>query len=86
MTSVVEGLRLLFSYLSISNAMVCQQYRVNLEVDNKVSIQPLWKAYTTFPLRLVPVRVLMDASVLVITLRQRCANSTRLTAYVIPLI
>lgn len=38
MTSVVEGLRLLFSYMSISNAMVCQQYRVNLEVDNKVSI------------------------------------------------
>lgn len=37
MTSVVNGLRMLFSFLSISNAMVCQQYSVNLEVDNKVS-------------------------------------------------
>lgn len=39
MTPVVDGLCLLFSFLSISEAMMCQQYRVNLEVDNKVSQQ-----------------------------------------------
>lgn len=39
MASVVDGLRLLFSFLSISEAMMCQQYKRNLEVDNKVSIQ-----------------------------------------------
>lgn len=38
-SSVVNGLWLLFSFMSISEAMMCQQYRVNLEVDNKVSVQ-----------------------------------------------
>lgn len=38
-SSVVNGLWLLFSFTSISEAMMCQQYRVNLEVYNKVSIQ-----------------------------------------------
>lgn len=35
--SVVDGLRWVFAFLSISMAMVCQQYRANLEVDNKIS-------------------------------------------------
>nr|XP_019922925.2 ficolin-2 [Crassostrea gigas] len=39
MTSVVDGIRMVFLFLSISEAMMCQQYRANLEVDNKVYIQ-----------------------------------------------
>lgn len=37
----IGHLQLLFTVLSISEAMVCRQYRGNIEVDNSVTIQAL---------------------------------------------
>lgn len=39
MTPIVDRLQLLFTFISMSQAIKCQQYRANLEVDNKVSSQ-----------------------------------------------
>lgn len=39
MTPIVDRLQLLLTFISMSQAMECQQYRANLEVDNKVSTQ-----------------------------------------------
>lgn len=39
MTPIVDRLQLLLTFISMSKAMECQQYRANLDVDNKVSSQ-----------------------------------------------
>lgn len=39
MTTIVDRLHLLLTLISMSKAMECQQFRANLEVDNKISTQ-----------------------------------------------
>lgn len=72
----IGHLQLLFTVLSISEAMVCRQYRGNIEVDNSVTIQA--PSDNLLAASLLTCVSLCDNGCQCIstTLRQRCADFT----------